>query len=215
MQRRFTSKALTGAKVKRSEDGKQPVIEGYAAVFYRKGDVGTEYRLDTDIVERIAPGAFQRAIDEQHDARALFNHDKNFILGRVEAGTLRLSVDERGLRYEIDVPDTTAGRDVVTSIERGDLSGSSFAFDVRGVRWTEEGRTLVRNLEDLDVFDVGPVTMPAYAGTTTGLRSEDREELDREVEQWRREQTGEADEVSVRLRKIALDEDLLLQSDCG
>lgn len=215
MQRRFTSKALAGAKVTRREGG-SPIIEGYAAVFYRRGDSGTEYRLDKDIVERISPKAFERAVKEKHDARGLFNHDKNFILGRVEAGTLRLSVDERGLRYEIDVPDTTAGRDVVTSIERGDLSGSSFAFEpsARGVKWTEEGRTLVRNLEDLDVFDVGPVTMPAYTGTTTGLRNEDREALDRELEEWRREHPDDAEAVSVRLREIDLDEELQMHSDC-
>src|SRR5688572_16918348 len=67
-----------------------------------------------------------------HDARALFNHDPNMLLGRAGAGTLRLSTDARGLRYEIDIPDTTVGRDVATSIARGDLAGSSFAFSING-----------------------------------------------------------------------------------
>src|SRR5262245_34067181 len=104
-----------------------PVIRGYAAVFHRDGDAGTEYQLEAGIYEGISPTAFRESL--QKDAvLALFNHDTNNLLGKTKAGTLRLSVDQRGLRYEILVPDTTAGRDVAASLARGDLDGSSFGF---------------------------------------------------------------------------------------
>ena len=106
-------------------DGQPTKIVGYAAVFYRYDDPGTQYELYSGHVERIQPGAFKRAIEEADDVRGLFNHEPSQILGRTKSGTMRLSEDETGLRYEIDVPDTQVGRDVVTSIDRGDVTGSS------------------------------------------------------------------------------------------
>lgn len=187
-----------------TRDGQQ-TLTGYAAVFHREGDAGTEYRLGPDVVERIAPTAFNRALSEKHDARALFNHDPNMLLGRAAAGTLRLSVDARGLRYEIDIPDTTVGRDVAASIARGDLSGSSFAFSIGkdGQRF-EKGKDFdVRHILDVDLFDVGPVTYPAYEGTTTGLRSGDCSDAFEAVNEWRK--ACEAQAVAVRVRLLSLD----------
>lgn len=202
MEQRFTQNHKI--TVNRSDDG-SPQIAGYAAVFYREEEPGTEFRLADDYVERIEQGAFDSALEESHDARALFNHDKNFVLGRVGAGTVRLSVDEIGLRYTIDVPDTQLGRDVVTSIERGDITGSSFAFSVRNdganVERQKEAKTWVRTLNDLDLFDVGPVTYPAYTATTTGLRSEEAmQELAATLER----EGLELEAVSVRARMIEL-----------
>ena len=163
----------------RSDDAK--MIVGYAAVFYDASDPdGTQYELWEDTYERIHPGAFDAAIQED-DVRGLANHNDTWLLGRGKSGTLRLSVDKVGLRYEIDVPDTQAGRDTLASIERGDLDGSSFGFRVLGgkrgrVEWTVEivdGRTLeIRNVYDLELYDVGPVTFPAYSGTTATTRDE-------------------------------------------
>jgi HK97 family phage prohead protease len=139
-----------------------------------------------DLHERILPGTFDRAIRDSHDVRALANHDKNQLLGRTSSGTCRLSVDEIGLRYEIDLPDTQAGRDVGTSIQRGDLDGSSFSFVPTRVSWVEEGRLMIRQVEDVDLYDVGPVTFPAYAGTSSGLRSEgDSKELREQADEIR------------------------------
>lgn len=156
-------------------------IEGYAAVFHDESDPGTEYKLwdDRDMVavERIARGAFKRAIEEKEDCRALFNHDPNLgVLGRVSSGTLRLEEDEKGLRYEADLPDTTLARDLATSIERGDINGSSFGFVVRAESWRQDeapdGRIrAVRTIEDVELLDVSPVTYPAYGATTAGARS--------------------------------------------
>lgn len=142
---------------------KKTVIRGYAALFQSDSqDLG-------GFVERIMPGAFDNVIKRGTDVVALYNHEPMFLLGRESAGTLRLSVDERGLRYEIDAPDSRA--DVVEAIERGDVRGSSFAFKVKGQgeKWTkmQDGRQL-REIVDFDgLFDVGPVLRPAYPATET------------------------------------------------
>ena len=83
------------------------MIEGYAAVFY-DGTERTEFRLGPNMVERIHPGAFDEAFRDD-DVVALFNHDQSLIIGRRSAGTLRLSLDARGARYEIDEGETTIG----------------------------------------------------------------------------------------------------------
>ena len=170
IERRMT----TGQPLKietRSDKGK--MITGYAAVFYRAANPGTQYQLMSDMYERIDSSAFNRALSEKDDARALFNHDPNFLLGRASAGTLRMIVDDIGLRYEIDLPDTQVGRDLATSIERGDLTGSSFGFRVKSQTWTEEEGRDIRTINEVELFDVGPVTYPAYDATTTGLRSDE------------------------------------------
>lgn len=172
MERRFVPNEVAPVRVERRADNDdQQVIVGYGAVFYRDGEDGTEFQLMSDVFERILPGAFDRALEERDDARGLFNHEPSHLLGRVSAGTMRLSVDGTGLRYEIDVPDTQVGRDVVTSIERGDLSGSSFAFIPQRVSWVEDGDREIRQIEEVQLFDTGPVTFPAYEATSTGLRS--------------------------------------------
>jgi HK97 family phage prohead protease len=203
MERRMTP---TGEiKIESRADGGK-MLTGYAAVFHREGDSGTEYRLGPDIVERIAPTAFNRALQEKHDARALFNHDPNMLLGRAGAGTLRLSVDARGLRYEIDIPDTTVGKDVATSIARGDLAGSSFAFSIngKGGQRFEKGKDVdIRHILDVDLFDVGPVTYPAYEGTTTGLRSGECEDAFEAANEWRREVERQARERRLRVLDVA------------
>ena len=204
MERRMTP---TGdVKVETRADGGK-MLTGYAAVFHRDGEPGTEYRLGPDIVERIAPTAFNRALQEKHDARALFNHDPNMLLGRAGAGTLRMSVDARGLRYEIDLPETSVGQDVAASIARGDLTGSSFAFRINGKsgqRFEKGAGYDVRNILDVDLFDVGPVTYPAYEGTTTGLRSGECNDAIDARAAWQQEEQRMARQRKLRI--ISLDE---------
>lgn len=200
MERRMTP---SGEIRIEQRDGKSTII-GYGAVFYRDGEKGTEYKMFSDLTERIAPTAFDRAISEKHDAAGLFNHDPNLLLGRVSAGTMRLSVDQRGLRYEIDLPDTQTARDVAASIGRKDVAGSSFAFRVTKQTFEEQkdGPDL-RIIEDLDLFDTGPVVFPAYSGTTTGLRSDDSSEASKARDAWRKQREAQA--VAVRARLISLD----------
>lgn len=153
-------------------DNSPGTIEGYAAVFYRPGDPATEFELMPGrIVERIDPAAF--ADLARDDVRCLFDHASDKILGRNTSGTLELDVDSIGLHYRCTLPNTTAGRDVAESIRRGDITGSSFQFDVIEQEWTErDGEPTIRTLKKLRSFDVGPVTFPAYEATTTGVRSD-------------------------------------------
>jgi HK97 family phage prohead protease len=168
-------------------DGRK-VIAGYASVFYRADDPGTEYWLwPGEIVERINPGAFDRAVRED-DVRALFNHDPSRILGRNKAGTLSLSVDAVGLRYEIDPPDSAG--DVVEAIRRGDITGSSFGFLPGVTTFREEKQdgkpvTIIERAA-VSLLDVSPVTYPAYESASVGVRGVgDPESVRREVEAWR------------------------------
>lgn len=175
MERRFISAALAPVTLeKRGTD--YPYAVGYAAVFYRADDAGTQYQLsdyDQGIVERIMPWAFDRAIREKDDCRACFNHDANLLLGRLGAGTLELATDKTGLRYAVRLPDTQCGRDCKELLARGDVTGSSFSFAIEKQKWTEQkGGPTIRELHSLRLYDVGPVTFPAYSATTAGMRDD-------------------------------------------
>lgn len=185
-------------------------VEGYAAVFHNPEDRGTEYRLCDDIIERIDAQAFQRAIAEKQPCRCLVNHDPNYRLGRVDKGTLRLKTDERGLKYEADIPDTQVGRDTATDLNNGNLDGSSFSFAVVGQRWEDVKRgddyMTIRTITDVDLYDVGPVGFPAYEATTAGIRSAERtEDVIAQRNAWR---DSQKEPVAVRLRVIEVQESL-------
>ena len=148
---------------------------GYAAVFYRADDPGTEYLLWDGTHERIRPEAFNRSLAEKEDVRAVLNHDSSILLGRTASGTLELWVDDVGLGYDvkIDTQDPDHQR-VMAKLQRGDLTGSSFAFGIHdgGQEYVSEGKTRARYLRDLKLFDVGPVTYPAYKSTQASVRSD-------------------------------------------
>ncbi len=182
MERRF--QATAELEIETREDG-TATVGGYAAVFHRANDAGTEYGLWEGASERIMPGAFDRALSEGDDVRALFNHDANVVLGRTSAGTLRLSTNRRGLRYDVDLPDTQAATDLAKSISRGDINGSSFGFIVEDEAWRKEGGQEIREVRGVRLFDVGPVVFPAYASATAGVRSEDARECRSSHEAWK------------------------------
>lgn len=136
-------------------------VEGYAAIFGSMANIGT-------FQERIAPGAFKRALDG--DVLALLDHDAGKVLGRTRSGSLRLSEDSKGLAFSLDLPDTQAGRDVLALAERGDLGGMSFGFTVPegGEQW--EGRT--RTLNTIGLQEISIVSAwPAYPDTEIALRT--------------------------------------------
>jgi len=147
------------------EDGAFPKIRGYAAVFNQLSEPMWGVR------ERIMPGAFKRTLAEGADVRALFNHDPSQILGRTKAGTLKLEEDQHGLRYVITPPDTTVGRDLMENIRRGDITQSSFGFRSVDENYLKENGQFIRELLSVDLFDVSPVTYPAYTGTDVNVRS--------------------------------------------
>jgi len=158
------------------DDQENRKMTGHAAVFGEIADIGGWFR------EQIEPGAFKSSI-RKDDVRALFNHDENYVLGRNTAGTLKLSEDDTGLKVTIDPPDTQFARDLSVSIERGDISQMSFAFQVQEEEWIrgEKNKTDLRKIKKVRLFDVSPVTFPAYEGTDIAIRSHKawREEIDK------------------------------------
>jgi hypothetical protein len=191
---------------KRANGGR--TIVGYAAVFY-DGTPATEYALFEDLHERIMPGAFDRVISDRHNVAALFNHDANVILGRTKAGTMRLSVDSKGLRYEIDAPETEQARAVITAIDRQDVAGSSFKFRVLKQMFVSGGDFDIREIHDLtmDNRDCGPVVHPAYEAATVSMRSLTNagDCVRSEYEAWKSERSDPRDAtVRVRARMVEL-----------
>lgn len=185
---------------KREADGDSRKISGYAAVFEQKTKIGTWYE------EQIARGAF----DECDFSRCVlnFNHDDNNLLGRVSSGTLKLEIDEKGLRFECELPETTTANDILTLIRRGDIEGCSFAFVVRESSWEWlsdadpaqlDQRTIMKISE---VFDVSVVTHPAYEQTSVDARSAEaaREQHREELRQEEEKEKAEAESQS-RLRQ--------------
>lgn len=222
---------LAGLKAyeRADDDGGGRVLEGYGVVYWRDGDPGTEYWLWDDVVERIMPGAAKRAVAED-DVRGLANHEWGQLLGRAKAGTLRMFDDTRGVRYEIDVdPESGRANDTWLAVKRGDMDGSSFTFATSGppslvkrgrVAWIEEqrdGRTVyVRQVEDLTMFDIGPVSWPAYEGTTAGARAQqladvERRSLEAELEQFKRARSAgyEALAIEIGARVAQVETELL------
>jgi uncharacterized protein len=158
-------------ELRAAEREKKPVIEGTAAVYDQEAVIGDWFR------EKIQRGAFDRVLSEKPDVIGAPNHDWSVVLGRTSSGTLRLDATQRGLNYSIDVnPDDQEAMNLYQRIKRGDVFQSSFAFTVREEEWIypEKGSKdlpmrVVKEVEKL--FDVSPVTFPAYPQTSAGVRS--------------------------------------------
>lgn len=151
----------------RSDGGNGNTLVGHAAIFNSPTVIAGMFR------EQIAPRAFRKSIKES-DVRALFNHNTDIVLGRNKSGTLRLKEDDVGLSYEIDLPDTQAARDLWTLIDRGDVSGSSFAFEtVKEARDNPESGSTdlpMVTIREAKLYDISPCTMPSYEDTDVSAR---------------------------------------------
>ena len=170
-------------RVERSE-GQPPRIMGYTARFNELSEVMWGFR------EKISPGAFIDAL-KTSDVRALWNHDPNYVLGRTKNGTLQIREDEQGLFYEVTPPDAQWARDLVESIKRGDVDQSSFAFTVEAQEWDERSDPITRTIVKVrELYDVSPVTFPAYPTATSGVRS-----LKDVAEERRKEMTPKTPEM--------------------
>src|SRR5215203_7203025 len=141
-------------------DTRGRTLHGYAAVYNVESEDLGGFR------ERIAPGAFSDVLDA--DVRALLNHNPNEVLGRTKSGTLRLFDEQRGLRFEIDVPDSPLGENVRAAVKRGDIDGASFRFQVGDESWDGDMRT-VQSVAQL--FDVTVATFGAYPEASVELRT--------------------------------------------
>jgi len=180
-------------------DDDNPMLVGYAARTNSWTDLGF-------FKERIKPGAFSDVIN--NDVRCLKNHDPNLILGRTTNKTLRLKENSVGLHFENDIPDTTTGRDTREEVRSKLITGCSFAFTIAEEDWKYyEGekppeRTIIKIKQ---LYDVGPVTYPAYPDTTVAARS--LENIKKEAEKVTNDEipAERQAEINRRLRKADFD----------
>lgn len=143
-------------------DTRGRTLYGYAAVY------GAESADLGGFTERIAAGAFAEVLRTSPDVRGLLNHDVSQILGRTRSGTLRLFDEARGLRFELDLPDSPLGENVREAVRRGDIDGASFRFKVGRDSWLDRTRTIeqVAELQDVTVATIG-----AYPSASVELRT--------------------------------------------
>jgi uncharacterized protein len=157
------------AEIEVRMDGDKNKVRGYAAVFNSESnDLG-------GFIETIQPGAFSNVLND--DVRALIDHKSELILGRTVSGTLRIGQDEKGLYYEYDSPNTSYANDLLESMKRGDVTQSSFGFRVArdGSKWEEKDGKTYRTITNISrLYDVSPVTYPAYNDTSVAMRSLDK-----------------------------------------
>ena len=136
-------------------------LSGYAATFNDPTAIG-------GFTERIAPGAFTRSLASGRDVLALLDHRADVLLGRTRSGSLKLSEDSKGLRFELSLPDTAAARDVIALAERGDLGGMSFGFVATDEAWNGD----TRELRSIELHEISVVqSWPAYQTTEVSLRA--------------------------------------------
>ena len=165
---------ITKLKTRDATEDKPSVITGYAAVFNSKTTIGDWF---TEIIE---PGAFARSLSENGDIRALFNHNWDNVLGRTKSGTLRLEEDNRGLKFEIELPNTSVARDLAESMSRGDINQCSFGFWITEETWDYSIEPASRTIHEVELYEISVVSIPAYDDTEASLvRSK---EIDKEVE---------------------------------
>lgn len=174
-------------------------VEGYAAVFNSDSEI-----MWGSWVERIAPGAFSEVLKD--DAVALFNHDPNLILAR-NGVNMTVTEDERGLKYRFDAPNTTAGNDLLENLRNGNIKQSSFAFTVKEETWNDSkdrSKPSIRTINKVErLYDVSPVTYPAYPDTTVAQRSfQGWKDTDKE-EKSKEKQKEEAREILKGISKYS------------
>jgi HK97 family phage prohead protease len=196
-------RAVTFDSVEFRRDTKDGKLEfrGHAAVFDEWTEIPSLF--GGSFMERIARGAFRKVLSEGADVRFLINHD-GLPLARTSSGTMRLKEDAKGLRVDADLADTTLARDLAVLLERRDISQMSFGFRVgkHELEEDEENGTVKRTITEFsDLYDVSPVTFPAYEGTDAAMRAAHAiSELASSMRELK-----EVDEEQVRLLREQLD----------
>lgn len=175
-EQRFVRGSVASVRAAEGEGAKRAVIAGAGIVFNKETVIGGRHWGFREI---IAPGAFTKSLTSE-DQRSFFNHDPNLILGRRSAGTLRVSEDETGVHYEVDAPDTSYANDLAVSLERKDVTGSSFIFRTTKEEWTEPAADSdempLRRILEAELYELGPVTFPAYEDSTASVGARSKSE---------------------------------------
>jgi HK97 family phage major capsid protein/HK97 family phage prohead protease len=153
-------------EIRMSPDGRK--LTGYAALYNTDSE-------DMGFIEQLAPGVFDRSIADNDEVLALVEHDPQKLLGRLSSGTLRINSDKRGLGFEIDMPDTTLGRDTIEQVKRGDLSQMSFSFSLYDDNSETHSRNAdgkrTRRINRARLHSIDVVAQPAYKATAVAVRS--------------------------------------------
>ncbi len=132
-------------------------LVGYAVKWNSRSEV-----LWDEFIEQFAPNAFKDSLASGADIRALFEHDHKALLGRTSSSTLSLSEDSTGLRFELTPPDTQTGRDVLVSVERGDIQGMSFGFRSLKEQWDTTQQPYIRTVIAAELREITVTSLPAY-----------------------------------------------------
>ena len=163
MKKEVRTIEIENLEIRSGEEGKT-TIAGYAARFEKLSVPLWGFR------EKIRAGAFSGSLT--NNIKALWNHNSDLVLGSTKGGSLVLEEDEKGLRFELDLPDTTWGRDAAESIRRKDVDGVSFGFRTKRDEWDETNpKDVVRTLIDVELLEISPTPFPAYPSTNVGVRS--------------------------------------------
>ncbi len=156
-------------ELRASGSDKQPRIEGYAATFETVTSIGGQFN---EVIQR---GAFTQTLADGDEVVALIDHNPSLLLGRRSAGTLTLQEDAKGLKFSVELPDTSVARDAYANLKAGNLRECSFGFYVDGAdgeRWSQmPNGQLLRTLVSVRLFDVSVVTFPAYGNTNAAARN--------------------------------------------
>lgn len=172
--------ALGGVEIRtHEEDAGGPIgFKGHAAIFGIRALIRGWWE---DWMEEVARGAFRKTIKEA-DVRMLINHNPDLILGRNKAETLRLAEDDIGLATDADMAPTSYGKDLAISLERGDITQMSYAFEVVKESWDWDEDPPLRTIEEVRLWDVSAVTYPAFTETDASLRGAAFETLCRSMD---------------------------------
>lgn len=138
-------------------DSKSKTLVGYVVQWNKHSEV-----LWGEYVERFSPNAFSQSLASGADVRALFEHDHTKLLGRTTSGTLKLHEDNIGLRFELTPPDNQLGRDLLVSVERGDISGMSFGFRTIKNEWDFSVEPNLRTVQQAELAEITVTSIPAY-----------------------------------------------------
>jgi len=168
MSKTETREMTQEIQIREAEDGKR-TLSGYAVKWGRKSHVLGYFRK---FREQFQKGAFSDSLIED-DQRFLWSHDPSKVLGRTKNGTLRLEEDDIGLRFELDLPDTTLGEDAYKSIKRGDVDGVSFGFQMISHDLDEDDDMPLRTITKARLLEVSAVAFPAYPDSEVSARGYD------------------------------------------